>query len=921
MLAQQHAKTLGATEVCHGQSARGERTHADVKRRITTEAAAQAIASRFQKKKAVSSAETVPFNAEVRRTLEAATLVGAVPVHCECKRAGVNYISPEHILLAMLQMHDSSGRRVLESLRVDCEALKMEANKRLKGDQDLEQPRKQSGKGGAKEGPKVLEEYCKDLCAAARAGQVDPMVGREREVTRVIQVLARRTKNNPVLLGEPGVGKEWQSFSAVAAAAGAIATAAASIPLLLLVVLLLLVLVLCGEQTAIAEGLALAIVQQRNPDGTPLPPFLHDKRILQLDMALLIAGAKERGELEQRVTRLMQEVKDAGNVVLMIDEIHMLVGAGALNRGGRGGGGGSGMDISNILKPALARGEIQVLGATTLAEHRKHFERDAALERRFQPVYCLRERYERHHRVVYSVEALEAAVRLSHKYIADRFLPDKAIDLLDEAGSRVRIQAYNVRKELSLRENPRLREYMQVLDTKDEALKDALFEEAVILRRRETDYRQGQGGQQGGSRGVTATGPADQGSSLPLVDCPDIEAVVAAWTGIPTESMSADEKGRLVQLGCVLKERLIGQDQAVDAVAAALMRARCGLKDPNRPIASLLLVGPTGVGKTELVKVLTEQYFGRRDALIRLDMSEYMERHTVSRMIGAPPGYVGFGEGGKLTEAVRRKPCSIVLFDEVEKAHPDVFNILLQILEDGRLTDSQGRHVSFKNTLIIMTSNIGSRLIASSGQASGLAAFSRGARGAGGEATQADHARLKRLVLQEVKEHFKPELLNRFDEQVVFQKLSKANVRTIAGLMLEETQGRVAGLGYGLELSPALMDFIIQEGHSDEYGARPLRQMIVKYVDDPLSDALLHMQLPLGSVLQLELDPLTRTVSVSSREDEVTVAGHASGYNGSITITRQGWSGAASGGPGGGAPADPVYASGWSGAREDSAGW
>lgn len=799
MIAQQEAKNFGATEVTTEHLLLGLISEENMSKNgylnsgLTIEKAKLAVEGLSGRKKPVVSQESIPFSREVRRTFEAATN--------ECKRSGVNFIAPEHILLAMLNIHESGCRKVLESVSLDCDALKQEAHRRLKGDIDADAPRKRRA-ANEKEGPKALDEYCRDLCADVRAGRVDPVLTREKEITRVTQILGRRTKNNPILLGEPGVGK-----------------------------------------TAIAEGLAYAIVHKTNLDGTPLPAFLENKRVMQLDTGLIIAGAKERGELENRVTKLLAEVKETRDVILMIDEVHTLVGAGAVGRGG-----GGGLDISNLLKPALARGEIQCIGATTVKEHRKYIERDPALERRFQPVYIdeptpeqtldilkgLRERYERHHKCAYSMEALEAAVLLSHKYIADRFLPDKAIDLMDEAGSRVRISAFMARKDTNRKENPKLREYMQILETKDEAVKDGLYEEASILRQRELDYR------------TELSGDALEGSTLPIVLTSDIENVVANWTGIPVEQMSEDEKLRLLKLGDTLKSVLIGQDLAVESVATALCRARCGLKDPNRPVASLLFVGPTGVGKTELAKALAHHYFGSKDAMIRLDMSEYMERHSVSKLIGAPPGYVGYGEGGKLTEAVRRRPCSIVLFDEIEKAHPDVFTILLQILEDGRLTDSAGKTVSFKNTMVILTSNIGSRSITST---SGIGAFGGFADG---ESQQNDL--ITDLVLREVRSYFRPELLNRFDEQIVFQKLCRRDVKRIAYLLMDETITRAAEKGYQIELTPQLMDRIVDEGYSDEYGVRPLRQTLVRYVDDHLSEAILSKQVLPGDTVMIDCD-------------------------------------------------------------------
>ncbi|KAI8463034.1 MAG: ClpD chaperone, Hsp100 family [Monoraphidium minutum] len=863
MIAQQQAKDLGANEVTtehvllglvqEDSAAKGGYMNSG----LTHEKARAAVEALSGRRKAITGTDNIPFSREVRKTFEAATN--------ECKRSAVTYISPEHILLAMMGQPECRARILLTSMGVDCDVLKAEAAKRVKSSSEPEAPKK---KKAEKQGPRALDEFCKDLCAAVRAGKVDPVIGREREVARVMQILARRTKNNPILLGEPGVGK-----------------------------------------TAIAEGLAYAIVHRESLDGSPLPKFLETKRVLALDVGLLIAGAKERGELENRVTRLVAECKEDGDVVLMIDEVHTLVGAGAVGRGGRGGGGGGGLDVSNMIKPALARGELQCIGATTLDEHRKHIEKDPALERRFQPVHVmepdeaatldilagLKERYERHHCCVYSEEALEAAVKLSHRYIADRFLPDKAIDLIDEAGSRARIDAFKARKADGRVADPRVTEYLQaraprgVIETKDEAAKEQLYEEAGLLRRRQTDYA------------VQLCGPAEGGSSLPVVGVAEVEAIVSTWTGVPVERMTQDEVDRVATLGAALNARVIGQPDAVDAVASALARARCGLRDPERPVAALMFVGPTGVGKTELVRALADHYYGSQDAIVRLDMSEYMERHTVSKLIGAPPGYIGYGEGGKLTEAVRRRPCAIVLFDEIEKAHPDVFNILLQILEDGRLTDSAGRVVSFKNAMIILTSNVGSRAIAAAASA-GAGGLRRRAMGGGGEEDEGEgpaqeaeraleRARMRRLVHDEVKSYFRPELLNRFDEQVVFSKLGRRESRVIAGLMLRETVDRVAEKGYELEVGPALLEHILREGFSSEYGARPLRRAITAYVEDVLADALLIGRVPKGTLAYVDLDPVTRAPRCwagrpgAAELTPVHVAGHDCGVDGEVLVT------------------------------------
>ncbi|WIA36448.1 hypothetical protein OEZ86_007755 [Tetradesmus obliquus] len=877
MIAQQEAKNMGAPEVTTEHVLLGliaedtSSKHGFMNSGLTVEKARAAVETLSGRRKPISTHDNIPFSREVRKTFEAATN--------ECKRSAVSYISPEHILLAMLNQSEATGKRALESLGVDTDLLRGEALKRLKGDAEEAAPKR---KKSERDGPKALDEFCRDLCEEVRMNKVDPVIGREREVARVMQILARRTKNNPILLGEPGVGK-----------------------------------------TAIAEGLAYAIVHELSLEGSPLPAFLRSKRVLQLDVGLLMAGAKERGELENRVTRLIQECRDSGDVILMIDEVHTLVGTGAV---GRGGGGGGGLDISNLMKPALARGELQCIGATTLDEHRKHIEKDAALERRFQPVYVLEpneedtlailqglsERYERHHHCVYSEEALEAAVKLSHTYIADRFLPDKAIDLIDEAGSRVRISAYNARKEGTLREDPKIDEYLQVMETKDIAVRDGLYEEAQLLRRRQQDYKSELAGLPG------------DGSSLPVVRACDIEAVVSAWSGVPVERLTEDEMTKLLRLGPVLKERVIGQDDAVDSIVAALCRARVGLKDPHRPAAAMLLVGPTGVGKTELTKVLAEQYFGSQDAIIRLDMSEYMERHSVSKLIGAPPGYIGYGEGGKLTEAVRRRPCSIVLFDEIEKAHPDVFSILLQIMEDGRLTDSQGRTVSFKNTLVLLTSNIGSRVIAAT--SSGLPVFGSSRRQLMGDDEEADaavlaseRARMRQLIHDEVKAYFRPELLNRFDEQIVFHKLGLREVRKIADIMLAETKQRVATKGVQLAVGPRLLERIVRDGYSLEYGVRPLRQTITHMIDDVLADCMLHKAVQSGDIAFMELsrrtgepvcvarkpgEPLELTEAEEGgplEEFTVVRAGHDCGVNGEVLLQHVADGGGSRVGGGGGA--------------------
>ena len=631
-----------------------------------------------------TSTSEVPFSRGAKRVFEAALNSST--------GMGMNYIAPEHIALAVAELDDESLVAYFEMLSTNRTFVKNEAERRLKSEKEKESgpagrpntslaPRQRQQQAQSKDEKSPLADFCFDLTQKARDEKIDPIIGRDEEVERVIQILARRSKNNPILLGEPGVGK-----------------------------------------TAIAEGLALRIISGN------VPEFLRDKRVLSLDVGLLMAGAKERGELESRVTGLIQEIKDKQDVVLMIDEVHTLIGAGAVGKGG-----GGGMDISNMLKPPLARGELQCIGATTVKEHRKYIEKDAALERRFQPVmveepsedeaveilFGLRERYEAHHMCEITDDAIIAAVQISSRYIADRFLPDKAIDLIDEAGSAARIKQYMFQKEqtgevdkaTSMEAMEMWRALKQVSEAKEAAVRGLLFEEATLLRDREREVKNNL--TKLGVKIDELTGDGAYGGAKVTID--EIESVAAMWSGIPVQRMTLDEAEILANMDEDLSGSVIGQEEAVSAVSRSLRRTRCGLKDPNRPIASMLFAGPTGVGKTELTKRLAEKYFGSEDNMVRLDMSEYMERHSVSKLVGAPPGYVGFGQGGTLTEAVRRKPFTILLFDEIEKAHPDVFNILLQMMEDGRLTDSQGRVVSFKNCLIVLTSNVGSKAISKGG--------------------------------------------------------------------------------------------------------------------------------------------------------------------------------------------------------------
>lgn len=722
----------------------------------------------------------IPFTPRAKRVFEAAMK--------EARQLGNNYIAPEHILLGLLQDEEGVAAKVLENLGIDRRQLRTELIKNL--GEEVPAP---AGGTSRSSGHKTatLDEFSTNLTQLAAQGKLDPIVGRDREIERVIQILGRRTKNNPVLIGEPGVGK-----------------------------------------TAIAQGLA-----QRIINGN-VPELLENRQVVSLEMGTLVAGTRFRGEFEERLKKIVQEIKASGNIILLIDEIHTLVGAGAIE---------GTMDAANILKPALARGELQCIGATTLDEYRKYIERDAALERRFQPVmvgepsveetieilFGLRSAYEQHHRLTISDEAILAAAKLSHRYISDRFLPDKAIDLIDEAGSRVRVmhsklppEVRNLKVELS-----------NIVKQKDAAVKAQDFEKARELRDRQL---QCQDQIEAASQVKTSI------KTNLIVTEEDIADVLSAWTGIPVTKMTESESYKLMHMEDTLHQRLIGQHEAVSAVSRAIRRARVGLKNPNRPIASFIFSGPTGVGKTELTKALAYYFFGSMEAMIRLDMSEFMERHTVSKLIGSPPGFVGYDEGGQLTEAVRRRPYTVILFDEIEKAHPDVFNILLQILEDGRLTDAKGRTVSFKNTLIIMTSNIGSKVI------------EKGGGGVGFEFEEspedAQYTRIRNLVNEELKQYFRPEFINRLDEIIVFRKLTKDEAKQIADILLEEVFARLRDKEIVLEVSDRFKDHIVEVGYDPNYGARPLRRAIMNLLEDVLAETMLSGALKPGAQALVDLD-------------------------------------------------------------------
>ncbi|ADG04900.1 ATP-dependent Clp protease ATP-binding subunit [Kyrpidia tusciae] len=710
----------------------------------------------------------------------------------EARKLGHNYVGTEHILLGLIREGEGVAARVLNNLGVSLPKARQQVIQLLGGDSaETNQENQQSAN------TPTLDSLARDLTQMARDGKLDPVIGRNKEIERVIQVLSRRTKNNPVLIGEPGVGK-----------------------------------------TAIAEGLAQRIV------ANEIPETLRNKRVMVLDMGTVVAGTKYRGEFEDRLKKIMDEIRQAGNVILFIDELHTLIGAG---------GAEGAIDASNILKPALARGELQCIGATTLDEYRKHIEKDAALERRFQPImvdqptpeeaiqilHGLRDRYEAHHRVKISDEALEAAVRLSDRYISDRYLPDKAIDLIDEAASRVRLRTHTAPPNLKELEE----QLEEVRKEKEAAVQSQEFEKAAALRDKEQRLREElekrkQEWQQ------------KQASKDSVVIEEDIAEIVSSWTGIPVKKLAEEESERLLHMEEILHKRVIGQDEAVEAVSRAIRRARAGLKDPKRPIGSFIFLGPTGVGKTELARALAEAMFGDENAVVRIDMSEYMERHTTSRLIGAPPGYVGYEEGGQLTEKIRRKPYSVVLLDEIEKAHPEVFNILLQVLDDGRLTDGKGRTVDFRNTVIIMTSNVGAQSIRRGGPL-GFAARSE---------EEDAYKDMKNKVMEELKRQFRPEFLNRIDEVIVFHALTQQDIMRIVDLMVDDLRKRLRDHDIDFELTDDAKAFLAKEGFDPTYGARPLKRAIQRHIEDRLSEALLNGTIVKGDRVRIDFQDGALTV-------------------------------------------------------------
>ena len=729
----------------------------------------------------------IPFTPRAKRVLELSW--------DEARQLGHNYIGTEHLLLGLIREGEGVAARVLENLGVDLNKIRSNVVKMLGETKPQNVSSGSSSSSSSSSGGKTktpsLDEFGRDLTLAAQELRLDPVVGREKEIERVIQILARRTKNNPVLIGEPGVGK-----------------------------------------TAVAEGLAIRIVNAEVPD------ILDGKKVIQLDMGLLVAGTKYRGEFEERLKKIMDEIRQAGNIILVIDEMHTLIGAGAAE---------GAIDAANILKPALSRGEIQVIGATTLDEYRKYVEKDSALERRFQSVIIeeptieesieiikgLKPKYEDHHKLIISDEAIEAAVKLSSKYITDRFLPDKAIDVIDEASSKVRLKVSTLSPEGKELE----KELRNLIKEKEDAIRNQEFERASELRDEEAEMKDR-------IREMSQQWREEHEANKPTVTAENVAEVIATMTGVPVTKLTEGESERLLKLEETLHARVIGQNDAVVAISKAIRRARVGLKSPNRPIGSFIFCGPTGVGKTELAKALAEAVFGSEDNMIRVDMSEFMEKHSTAKLIGSPPGYVGYDDGGHLTELIRKKPYSVVLFDEIEKAHPDVFNIMLQILDDGRLTDSKGRHINFKNTIIIMTSNVGASMITNTSKLGFTTSD---------DESKDKYEKLKETVTEEMKKAFRPEFLNRIDETIVFSHLSKEEIRQIVDLMLKDLFKRLAERELSVEVTDEVKDYLAKDGYSEAYGARPLRRLIQRKIEDMLAEEILSGKYAPGDTIKLTL--------------------------------------------------------------------
>lgn len=733
----------------------------------------------------------IPFTPRAKKVLELAVE--------EAQNMGHNYVGTEHLLLGLIREEEGVAARVLENLGVRLDVVREEVISLLGEGQPHATQHTQTSKPKSK--TPTLDEFGRDLTVLAKEKKCDPVIGRQDEIERVIQILARRTKNNPVLIGDPGVGK-----------------------------------------TAIVEGLA-----QKIASGD-IPEVLQGRRVMTLDLAAVVAGTKYRGEFEQRLKNIMEEIRRAKNqIILFIDELHTVIGAGAAE---------GAIDASNMLKPALARGELQCIGATTLDEYRRYIEHDAALERRFQPVHVdppsvedtvkilmgLQEKYEVHHKVKFEPEALKAAAELADRYITDRFLPDKAIDLIDEAGSRARLQLSTMPKSIKDKET----ELESAIKDKDGAIAAQEYEKAARLRDTEKELRKG-------IEEAKKKWRSNREETIPTILAEDIATVVSMWTGIPVNKLTEKESEKLLHMEDALHNRVVGQQEAIHSISQAIRRSRTGLKDPKRPVGTFIFLGPTGVGKTELARALAEFLFGNEEALIRIDMSEYMEKFSVSRLIGAPPGYVGYEEGGQLTEAVRRKPYSVVLLDEIEKAHPDTFNILLQIMDDGHVTDNLGHKVSFKNTVVIMTSNVGARLI-SKGKSLGFVSK---------EDTERDYKSMRDTVMDEVKRHFNPEFLNRIDDIIVFHPLTRDDSRKILDLILERVNKKLETQDITPVLTEEAKDFLVEQGFDPNYGARPLLRIIQRQLEDPMAEEILAKRLTTGGKVYVDYDPETKKLVFS----------------------------------------------------------
>lgn len=744
----------------------------------------------------VQTADRTDYTPRARRVIENS--------YREAVRFKAAQIGTEHLLIAILREGDCVASRLLNTMGISIQKLYIDLLAAMGEDAPAGQEESQGAKSGKRaQATPTLDSYSRDLTKMAAEGRLDPVIGRKEEIERVIQILSRRTKNNPCLIGEPGVGK-----------------------------------------TAVVEGLAQMVAAGDVPDT------ISGKRVMTLDLSGMVAGSKYRGEFEERIKKVISEVTESQDVILFIDEIHTIIGAG---------GAEGAMDASNILKPSLARGELQLIGATTIDEYRKYIEKDSALERRFQPVTVeepseeasiailkgLRSRYEEHHKVQITDKALEAAVKLSSRYINDRFLPDKAIDLIDEASSRAKLASYT--KPAKVKDYEAQIEALE--EEKEEAIKAEAYEEAGEIKKKQEGLREK-------IRKTLEKWQKEKESRELVVDENEVADVVAGWTKIPVKKLAEEESERLKKLESILHERVVGQEEAVSAIAKAIRRGRVGLKDPKRPIGSFLFLGPTGVGKTELSKALAEAMFGTENALIRVDMSEYMEKHSVSKMIGSPPGYVGYDEGGQLSEKVRRNPYSVILFDEIEKAHPDVFNVLLQVLDDGHITDAQGRKIDFKNTIIIMTSNAGAENIISPKRLGfGVASDAK-----------ADYAFMKERVMEEVKRLFKPEFLNRIDEIIVFHQLTKEHMKGIADILLNTIGKRCESqLGIRLHVTEQARDFLIEKGYDDKYGARPLRRTIQNLLEDKMAEEMLDGKIRSGSRVEVECDGEKLSFSVKQK--------------------------------------------------------